>query len=193
MGLINIKQILQDQQEVASKSEDFAVVAVKSSAFSGKYAIAEVISALRETPCVHFYTDGEWSMHHLLTSLLMISGPAELFISTYALSETSCRTLAQLKLEDRMVTRINCVIDNRVDTRSAGSLQLLRGIADRLTLRACHAKATVIIGCNATITVVGSANYTENKRMEIGLIDCTEAVADFHRNWITKLLDENEH
>lgn len=164
-----------------------------SSEFSGESALDAILLQLSSYECTHFYTDGEWSMHHLLTALLQITGPADVYLSTYAVSETSCRTLAQLRNDKGVIKSLSCVIDNRVDTRSANSLQLLRGISDRIILRACHAKATVIMGDQCSITVIGSANYTENKRMEVGIIDTTVPVADFHRSWITKILDENEH
>jgi hypothetical protein len=142
-----------------------------------------VINGLDKCPLVHWYSYGDWSMHQLLKALLQKTGPADVLISSYAFSETPTRVIAVLK-NDGLIKRLDCVIDSRVETRTAGSMQLLRGICDGLALVATHAKVTLIKSSNMVVTVVGSANYTENKRYEAGIVTTNESVFNFHLSWI---------
>jgi hypothetical protein len=129
-------------------------------------------------------------MHELLMNLLNYTGPAHLTVSTYAVSETAARTLAMLK-EDGELLSICALIDNRVDTRSAGSLQLLRSISEKISLVPCHAKVTLLHNDQHDITIVGSANYTENKRYETGFISASASTRRFHQQWIIDAMNEH--
>src|SRR5947208_1724223 len=80
--------------------------------------LKEVVEHVRQRSTVYWVSDGNWSMHQLLMAMLEIAGPSTVFISTYALSETPARYLVQLK-ESGVIKELFCVIDNRVDTRTA--------------------------------------------------------------------------
>jgi hypothetical protein len=43
-----------------------------------------------------------------------------------------------------------------------------------------------------SITINGSANYTNNPRIEAGCIIPLKASAEFHRKWILELLEKGE-
>lgn len=191
--MINVLAILaaQNASEQLASNAQFEVLQGQQDILAGNAAnVLQCIDAMRQSNVCHFYSDGAWSMHQLLVALLELSGPCKLYISSFAMSETAVRTLHSLK-DAGLVKKLHCVIDNRVETRSAGSLQLLRGISDRLALRACHAKITILEGEHCQMLVSGSANYTENKRMEVGYIERGDAASNFHKQWILKILQEN--
>lgn len=191
--LINVTEIVasavrQDQAKISDNWDQIKGTLLHQG--SGEQVL-ELAEQVRKSSLVHFYSDGAWNMHQLLLALIDITGPAKLFISSYAMSETAVRCLTALR-EAGQITRLSCVIDNRVETRSAGSFQLLRSICDRVVLRMTHAKVTVIEGKDVQLLVIGSANYTENKRMEVGVIVNDRTACDFHRRWINKILSEDE-
>ncbi len=134
---------------------------------------------------VFWVSEGKWSMHELLLELLNITGAANVFISSYAMSETPARILAQLK-ESGMIKTLHCVLDNRVDVRSAGSLQIMRSICKSLVLVKTHAKVTVIVNEAWQLAVIGSANYTENERYEAGIITLNPEAVELQLNWMEK-------
>jgi hypothetical protein len=148
-----------------------------------------VIALVQDKTTVQWVSDGRWSMHELLMALLDLTGPAEVHISSYALSETAARFLVQLK-EAGNITGLYCVLDSRVDTRTAHSLQVIKSIADDYALVDTHAKVTVITNDEWHIAVIGSANYTENSRYEAGVIICTKEAADMQIQWIKKALKD---
>jgi hypothetical protein len=149
----------------------------------------DVMEKVKQGQNVIWVSDGLWSMHQLLMSMLDVTGPAIVHISSYAMGETPVRYIVQLK-EAGLITELYCVLDNRVDTRSAGSLQVIMSISDEYSLIDTHAKVTVVQNDHWNLTVVGSANYTENKRYEAGIIMTTTAAADQQVKWIKKALKD---
>ncbi len=152
-------------------------------------ALESVIQLVAPGETIVWDSNGNWSMHQLLLSLLNITGPGTVHISSYAMSETAARVLATLK-RDGMIERLSCVLDNRVDVRTPGSLQLIRAVCDEFALIKTHAKVTVITNADWSLAVIGSANYTENIRHEAGVIIATAAVANKQINWIKKGLQD---
>lgn len=155
---------------------------------SHKDELQTVLQMVQADATAHWVSDGAWSMHHLLIGLLGISGPAEVYISSYAMGETPARILSRLKSEGN-ITKLHCVLDNRVDVRTAGSLQLIKSIADSYALIDTHAKVTLLINDSFSIAVIGSANYTENVRYETGIITMSKVAVDLHLNWIKNELN----
>jgi hypothetical protein len=150
---------------------------------SASNRVHDVLAMVQEGCCVHWVSDGEWSVHDLLLGLLQETGPADVYISSYAFSEYPARLIADLK--DRKIIRsLYCLIDSRIDKRSASALNLVRNCADQLKLVNTHAKVTVIENSNYVFCIIGSANYTTNKRYEAGLIISDAVVSSFHKKWI---------
>lgn len=150
---------------------------------SNKTKLTDVLKLIKESNTVYWVSDGAWSMHELLCGLLNIAGPSEVFISSYAMGETPARLLARLKT-DGVIKKLHCLLDNRVDVRTAGSLQLIKGIADKYALIDTHAKVTVIKNDSFSVAVIGSANYTENERYECGVITKNMDVINLQLKWI---------
>jgi hypothetical protein len=137
-------------------------------------------------------TDGAWSMIDMLVGLLQKFGRCEVTLSSYAFSEKPARVIADLK-HTGVITKLECIIDSRVDVRAASALTLIQNCADRCVLCDTHAKITMLRSAeNKCITVVGSANYTSNKRYEAGIITCSEDVYNFYYGWINLAMDRRD-
>jgi hypothetical protein len=190
--LISASQLIaeQDKQDEAVGEVSWAAIDGGKGTMSSGDNVMQLVESVQLHEHTHFYTDGAWNMHQLLIGLIGIAGKSDVYLSSFAMSETAVRAL--LGLQDvGLIKSLHCVIDNRVETRSAGSLQLLKSISNRIVLRACHAKVTIIEGEHLDLVILGSANYTENKRMEVGVITKSESVSRFHKEWICKILAEN--
>lgn len=151
--------------------------------------LQEVIALIKPDANVLWVSDGKWSAHQLLLALLDITGPANVYISSYAMSETPARYLVNLK-QIGFIKDLYCVLDNRVDTRTAGTLQIIKCIATDYSLIDTHAKVTVIENEQWNIAIIGSANYTENNRYEAGIVSCTRDAAEMQLRWIKKALKD---
>jgi hypothetical protein len=158
------------------------------SSYPASRKLKDVVSQLLPGRIVEWVSNGDWSQHELLLALLELTGPATVYISSYAFSERPARIIADL-VNDGIIKSLYCLIDSRVDTRSASALTLVQNCATKCKLVDTHAKVTVIITEGRQISVIGSANYTTNHRYEAGMIIEREDSALFHQQWIMEALN----
>lgn len=147
-----------------------------------KVAVLDSVSELKKGGALHFTTQGKWSTHELLSVLLGITGPAGVRISTYSMTEDPVRMLCNY-LTLGSITDVKVVTDKRFKTNQADALQLATANFP-LVMIDVHAKVMVIRNDEWNVVVVGSSNFTRNKRIEAGVIMENEQAAEFHWNWI---------
>jgi hypothetical protein len=147
----------------------------------------QVFGQVADGQSVHYASLGDWSTHDLLFFLLQQTGPAKVYFTTWAISEYAIRQLYQF-IEHGLILEIKGIFDYRNGIRKPAELQFLQKITTDIKAAKCHAKVTVIENDNWGISVVGSANYTRNPRIEAGVLCCDKTVAAFHRDWILKEL-----
>ncbi len=139
----------------------------------------------------HYISDGDWSMHDLVMQLLQTYKPAELFITTYALREFPVRQLI-LAQERKELLCVKMLLDYRAKARTPEVFQLAEMNMNKIYLTSIHAKVTVLRSAAGCVSIVGSANWTQNPRVEAGVITLDKNVAEFHINWIEKIMDNAE-
>lgn len=191
-ALIDISKLLQESDTAESSGTNAGLLGSKPKDQQGAAVILDICRQLGTGNDVHFFTDGAWSMYELLIALTGLTGQCKAYLATYAMSETSARALSQLR-EHGIVTELHCLIDNRTDTRSAGSLQLLQSISNSCVLAACHAKVTLLVGKKLSLVLIGSANYTENKRLECGFVTSNTDACNFHQQWILNAINNGQY
>lgn len=153
--------------------------------------LEDMLQLLKDGRCIHWLSEGDWNMHDMLAGLLNFTGPADVYISSYAFTEFPARLIADLNA-NQIIKKLYCIIDKRIDVRSASALNILRTVATRLELVNTHAKVTVIENKKHMIAVVGSANYTTNRRYESGVIIADREAAGFHKKWIEDALSSHQ-
>lgn len=150
-------------------------------------SIKEAIGSLAKDSSTVYVSGGRWSAHELRAYVLQQTGPAKVYMSTWAMSEDSSRLL-HAAIEAGLITELNCIFDRRLPVRKPGIMQLAKQLCTRISLVDCHAKVTVIQNDDWNITIIGSANDTNNKRIEAGVIICNKTVADFNIIWMNEQL-----
>ena len=143
----------------------------------------QVFGQVIDGQSVHYASLGDWSTHDLLFFLLEQTGPARVYFTTWAISEYAIRQL-YLFIEHGLILELKGIFDYRNGIRKPAELQFLQKITTDIKAAKCHAKVTVIENDHWGISVVGSANYTRNPRIEAGVLCCDKTVAAFHRDWI---------
>ena len=143
----------------------------------------QVFGQVLDGQSVHYASLGDWSTHDLLFFLLQQTGPARVYFTTWAISEYAIRQL-YLFIENGLILELKGIFDYRNGIRKPAELQFLQKITTDIKAAKCHAKVTIIENDNWGISVVGSANYTRNPRIEAGVLCCDKSVAAFHRTWI---------
>lgn len=148
--------------------------------------LSACIGQLEKGRIIHFVTYGKWSMHQLIIYLLKQIGPANLYMTSWSMTEQPLRALLNLKMQGLLLDA-HCILSDRLIERTPKVYDLAQHVFTQLKLIKLHAKVSVLENANWQIVVVGSANYTNNPRVEAGVIDTTGGSAMFHKNWI---LDE---
>lgn len=144
------------------------------------------IGNLQVNQCLHFVSRGSWSSHLLLRFLLEKFGSAHLLMTTWSLTEEPLRSMVMMK-DQGLLKSARCILSERISERTPGVMQFAEQFFDELKLMRLHAKVTVLMGDDWGVSVVSSANFTRNPRIEAGVIDTHAPIAQFHQNWI---LDE---
>jgi len=142
------------------------------------------MGALRMGESIHFATDARWHLHDVIVWALSQTGKAELYFCTYAIKEFQARLFSNMH-RDGLIGKTTALIDYRADLHDPQAVQLLGGFAEVGKMRT-HAKLTVIRNESWGVTIVGSANLTQNTRADVGVITCDEGVADYRIEWIKK-------
>ncbi len=166
-------------------------IRTKTTLGKAKETLNKVIGEIEPNIIIDYTTGGRWSAHDLRFYLLEQTGPAKVFMSTWAMSETSSRLLLT-GIETGLITELNCLFDRRLPVRKPKIMQLAQNICTRISLVDCHAKVTVIQNEKWSITIKGSANDTNNKRIESGVIFINKEVADFNLKWMISQLENGD-
>jgi hypothetical protein len=105
----------------------------------------------------------------LLEHILKSSGPAKVYFSTWSISVDAIRRFVAWQ-QTGLITDLFAVLDRGIRNRKPEIFQQCIANFKNINLVKCHAKITVIENEDYFITMLGSANYTENPRLEAGII-----------------------
>lgn len=186
--LVNVPEILSSEKSIP-EPENSGVLSLMSNvnknAFLGtpEDNLKKHIGEIYQDKMIHFITSGRFSMHDLLLYVLNQTGPADVLVSTWSIAELAIRQIVQ-KHDEGLIKSIAFLIDPRVKVRNPKPLQML---AANFTykLKACHAKVTTIENDSWNISIISSANMTNNPRIERGVIFPFRDVFEFDKNWIS--------
>jgi hypothetical protein len=131
----------------------------------------------------HFITSfGTFSMHHLLFHLLSFTGSADVYATSWAVGSD----VANILLQGKKMGKIRegyFLFDYRVKKYRPRVHDLLQqNFVTKVT--SCHAKVTVIKNEDHCVTVVGSANYTKNNRIESYVVTTNKDTGEDYIKWI---------
>lgn len=145
--------------------------------------IRNTINGLQPGCNVFFKTDGAWSNIELLEYLLELSGPANIYFSTWSISSEAITRFTQWE-QSGAITGIFGILDAGLRNRKPDIYQQATGAFKVLKLSHIHAKVTVISSDTHNIVLMGSANYTRNPRIEAGMIIWNDELAQANIKWI---------
>ncbi len=169
-----------DDHATSAKDKQFLLAAQDPA-----HIAAQALSGLD----VHFISSGKWALHDLLVCLLQYCSPAVLYISTFSVTEFPARILAS-NISSGAVSALHLLLDYRAKKRYPAVVQLAANIATTIRTIPVHAKVFVLESAEISFTVIGSANWTVNPRVESGLITSCRDAAAFHKNWISKAIHD---
>lgn len=154
-----------------------------------KVDVLASLPSLERNSQLHFCTEGKWSAHELLAKLLEMTGPAEVALTSYSFTEDPLRMLKQY-MDTGIIQDLFVLVDKRVEKENPRAYQLAVANFRNLQLVHIHAKVLVIRNAHWNLSVVSSANYTRNKRIEVGCITENESICQFHFDWIKSHIED---
>jgi hypothetical protein len=169
---------------VASSRPSRMIVAKRPEKLQG------LLNAIQDNPGtdIHFVSRGDWNLHDFFNSVLPWYQPADLYLTTYAIYEFPIRQIL-LARQANELSSVHMVLDARCKARMVETFVLAQMMSNRIGVTPCHAKIFVLKGPNGCITKVGSQNWTNNPRIEAGVVSTNPAVANFYIDFINNILD----
>ena len=140
----------------------------------------------------YFVSKGDWSHWELVQHLLSHYAPLQLWFSTWSISELSARKLVDW-IDTGMITSVTALVDYRAKNRHPAAYHLAQNHIAKLRVGSCHAKVTVLRNESISITIVGSANWTENPRIETGVISTNRELGNQHVAWINEYVQNGSY
>jgi hypothetical protein len=126
-----------------------------------------------------FVSEGEFSMHELMEFLLEKTGPASVRVTSFSITEAAVRSFLHL-METGVIRHLDCLFDLSVKRHKLGLLYFVNNVASSIALAKCHAKLILIENREWKVSVVGSANFQVNDKIEAGVISTRPEFLQFY-------------
>lgn len=191
MSLFSLAELSATDQHGTDSTAGLRFSPKKSLAMTeSKKAIRKHLGDLQMGDSLFFMTDGAWSNIQVLEYLLQITGPANVFFTTWSISAEALSSFAAWT-DAGQIQSLHAVLDQGLRNRKPDIYQQALATLKQLRIAKCHAKVTVIRNADWGIALIGSANYTRNPRKEAGVIVCDEEIADGNIEWILNIFADD--
>jgi len=158
---------------------------------SGKFMLMrEAIGDLAPRRVIFFVTAGSWAMHDLLRYVLDITGPAEVHCFTWAVSPPGAQEVIKL-ITSGKITKCYFMAHYMMRKMCAGAMAMLQNHCVKCVGARNHSKGFILKNDRWTVSVIASANYSNNPTIEGGAITTDPAVYEMNRKWLDPIF-ENE-
>jgi hypothetical protein len=195
MSLFDIKAISEKLRHTSlpeNKAVAFSVGLTPSPRLIHSIAdLRATLGELEKNKVMPFTTRGNWSMHQLIEYIILQTGPAKMWMTTWTITEEPMRALLDM-ITTCKITELTAIFDYRIERRKPEAFQLASNIVTRIALTKCHAKVVVLQNEDWSVSVMGSANFSNNPRLEAGVIFTDKETAAFNIAWIHEEMQGKE-
>ena len=184
--LISTKQILSKKVEKAK--ELFFQTSVNSAEHEffitpGYKLFSEQLKVVENGKSYTFVSFGQWSLKHIVFHIVKLIGACDIYSTTYGLGPTSARGIVSA-LGSGLIKSFNFLYDNKIRTYKIEAHDICSANFP-VSLANIHAKVTVLLNSKFSITITGSANWSDsNCKIELTEIHTNSILANFHKRWI---------
>lgn len=182
--------LIQEQKQLTKTNSSLRHFTSLQSDFIGRFGreeIREMIADLKKGSELH-YIARMYNAHDVFVDLLKITGPAEIKIVSYSITEFPLRILSQLQ-EKGIIKKLDLVLDFTV-SRTPALKQFAEHFANRVKFTDVHSKIVLISNENWQITFISSANFTRNNRFENGIIYTSKLMHTQYSEWFENLFED---
>jgi hypothetical protein len=159
----------------------------RSVLISNRQKLQDAFGDIRQGDNIFFMNFGRWSAHDLIMYALRYTGPSALHMTVWAISEKAARLL-QSAIDSGAIQSIHCILDRRIEIRNARVIATVRNLCTRFAFVDCHAKLFVLKNDRWCLSILTTANLSNNLRIEAGHIYTDPAIGNMIIEMIDKVL-----
>ena len=145
---------------------------------------------LNQLDIIPFHHKGEWAIHEALPVLLSMTGPANVMMETFNMSEDALRPIFFL-CQENMISNLKLILDTNMKRHKLEILLFAANISPDVHTTACHAKVLLIQNKKYSIGITGSANSNQNARYESGIVFGNKSLFDFFKTKFTEVFEND--
>lgn len=134
--------------------------------FSNKFA---ELGNIEPDSVLAYVSENSFSMHELFAHLLETTGPANVRIMSFSITEVAIRTFLNL-IDSGKIQKLQCILDLSVKRYRLALLNFMNNVVTEISLIKNHAKLILIENEQWKVAVVSSANFNVNDKIEAGVI-----------------------
>lgn len=146
---------------------------------------------LEQNKTLHFVSGGLWSLTDIVHYTLKNTGRARLIGYSWSFTAPAAQKLIHLK-SIGLIEEMSFLLDCSMSKWSKGAVSIIEPHCQRVATMQIHAKGFVIWNDNWRVSCVTSMNFSNNPRIEAGILSTEKAVFDFSKIWVNKAITQGE-
>jgi hypothetical protein len=187
MALFDINELY--EKKISGQVEDKAE---KTFAKIGPEDMIEAkFGKLEQNKTLHFVSGGLWSLTDIVHYTLKNTGRAKLIGYSWSFTAPAAQKLIHLK-SIGLIEEMSFLLDYAMSKWSKGAVSLIEPHSVKVTTTQIHAKGFVIWNDEWRVACITSMNFSNNPRIEAGVISTEKSVFDFSKIWVSKAINQGE-
>lgn len=138
--------------------------------------INKILKPLSDAP-VQAYLDNRIQLFDIIEKILLETGEADIYISTFSSSEEFLRRIYRLK-ESGMIHHAVMLADLKASRKTQRLYTFISNVFDEVFLSENHSKVILIQNKKWCVSICTSQNQTRGNRIESGIITTDKAIFD---------------
>jgi hypothetical protein len=152
-------------------------------------SLNEVLPTIKNGFDYHLVSCENFGSIELLHQMIETYNPTEIIITTWSYN----KDFVELIKKHCETIDISIIVDRSMGTRKHSLFNQLKELSVKNKIifkqhKGIHSKVTIIKTNNLSFSITGSANYSNNQRVEQFNISTGEYLYKFHKEWILKFL-----
>ncbi len=146
---------------------------------------------LQQGKTLHFVSGGLWSLTDIVHYTLKNTGRAELIGYSWSFTAPAAQKLIHLKTIG-LISGMSFLLDYSMSKWSKGAVSIIEPHSVKVATTQIHAKGFVIWNDEWKVTCTTSMNFSNNPRIEAGILSTDRDVFEFSKTWVCKAINQGE-
>lgn len=189
-----IKPLISTNEVIASSAKKTSSFSMKSEEKEHDFFLSDgykefsnIFKSIEKNKTYTFVSFGQWSLKHVVFHILNLIGKCDIYSTTYGLGASTARGIA-IAVNKGLINSFHFLYDFKIKAYKPEAHDICSNNFD-VKVANIHAKVTVLKNENYSVIITGSSNWSDtNDKIEINEIRENKELAEFHINWILKVM-----